>query len=161
MRIGILADTHNQVERTSRAVETLLERGAQRLFHCGDLMSPEVVATCLRVPAYFVRGNNDLDFPALDRAMRAQGAHDLGEGGEVALDGRRIAMTHGHLPKVVRALLSAEPDYLFLGHSHRQTDRKEGRTRIVNPGALHRVVTFSVALLDLQRNTLEFIEIAR
>jgi predicted phosphodiesterase len=43
-------------------------------------------------------------------------------------------MVLDRLPKDVRALLAAEPDYLFSGHSHIATDQREGKTRRINPG---------------------------
>ena len=61
MQIGILSDTHDQVERTVDAVAMLVAEGAEALLHCGDVMGPEVVAECGRLPSFFVFGNNDLD----------------------------------------------------------------------------------------------------
>ena len=45
------------------------------------------------------------------------------------------------------------------GHTHRQADRREGRTRIINPGALHRAATKTVAILDTVEDELHFLEI--
>ena len=71
-------------------------------------------------------------------------------GGEVELDGKRIAITHGHMRTDVRRLLTAHPDYLLTGHSHIRQDWRDGETRRINPGGLHDADEFSVALLDLE-----------
>src|SRR5262245_58126259 len=162
MRLGILSDTHNQLARTRRAVELLRTAGAEVLVHCGDLTRPEVVAVCAVLPCSFVFGNNDADMvPELRQAMTAAGAVCLEWGGEVMLAGKRVAVTHGHMHTDVRRLLATRPDYLLSGHSHIATDRREGLTRRINPGALSRADKFSVALLDLETDDLQLLTVPR
>lgn len=43
MRVGIISDTHGQVDFTRPAVRMLESLDVERLFHCGDIGSPEVV----------------------------------------------------------------------------------------------------------------------
>lgn len=162
MKIGILSDTHDKIARTRSAVTMLLDRGAEVLIHCGDLLGPEIVAECSRGPFYFVFGNNDADMvPALRQAARKHGAHCLEWGGEIPLAGKRIAVVHGHLTSDLRPLLEAQPDYLLSGHSHIAGDWRHGSTRRINPGALHRTKNYSVALLDLKSDELEFLPVER
>ena len=157
--IGILSDTHDQVARTAGAVALLIEQGAEVLIHCGDLTGPDVVYACAGRPAYFVFGNNDFDEDGLRRAMAAVGATCLGQGGEVELGGKRVAVTHGDLDRELRRLTMAAPDYLLYGHSHRAADERLGPTRWINPGALHRAARRTVALLDLDSDALRFLDI--
>jgi putative phosphoesterase len=159
MRIGILADTHDKVERTSLAVRLLVSEGAEALFHCGDLTGPDVVEECAPLPSYYVFGNNDFDVAELRRAMSAIGGTCLAWGDEVVLGGRRIAMTHGDSAKEIRRLAARGPDYLLFGHTHVPADNKEGATRYVNPGALHRAASWTVALLDLATDELRFLDV--
>jgi putative phosphoesterase len=162
MRIGILADTHDRLERTTAAVELLRAAGAEVLFHCGDLTGPAIVAACAGSPAYFTFGNNDADeVPALRRAIERAGGNCLEWGGEVTLAGKRIALVHGHMRQDVRRLLAGQPDYLLSGHSHIPADRRVGPTRRINPGALHRAERFTVALLDLAADDLRFLTVPR
>jgi putative phosphoesterase len=162
MRLGILSDTHNQMARTTRGVELLQAEGVEALIHCGDLTEPEVVPLCAVLPCWFVLGNNDADnVPHLERAMAEAGAVSLGWGGEVTLAGKRIAVVHGHMTSDVRRLLVARPDYLLSGHSHIPADRRDGPTRRINPGALHRADDFTVAILDLETEELRFLSVPR
>jgi putative phosphoesterase len=162
MRLGILSDTHNRLDRTRRAVGLLRAEGAEVLIHCGDLTGPEVVAACGGLPGYYVFGNNDADnVPGLERAMTESGAVCLGWGGEVTLAGKRVAVVHGHMGTDVRRLLAARPDYLLSGHSHIPADRRDGPTRRINPGALHRADQFTVALLDLESDELRYLSVPR
>jgi putative phosphoesterase len=150
MRIGILSDTHDQVLRTRAAVSLLIDRGAEALIHCGDVTGPDVVFECVGRPAYFVFGNCDDDQTALRRAMERVGAICLERGGLIALGGRRLAVTHGDSETEIRRLCEQGPDYLFTGHTHRQAEVQRGRTRWINPGALHRATTWTAVLLDLE-----------
>ncbi len=43
MVIGILSDTHNNVENTRKALEIFRRENIRRLFHCGDITRPDVV----------------------------------------------------------------------------------------------------------------------
>jgi putative phosphoesterase len=159
LRIGILSDTHDQVARTGRAVAMLQAEGAAALIHCGDLTGPDVVYECCVLPCYYVFGNNDFDEDALRAAMNATGGVCLETGGLIELAGRRIAVAHGDLPREVRRLESTAPDYLLFGHSHHPTDQREASIRWINPGALHRASTWTVALLDLAKDELEFLAV--
>jgi putative phosphoesterase len=161
MKIGILSDTHNDGATTKRALQAFRRSGVHTLFHCGDLTSAEMVQHFRGFEVYFVRGNMDRHHvQALTVAIAAQsGAFWLGKGGEVELDGRRFAITHGDREEVLETLLFAEPDYLFTGHTHRHHDERIGPTRLINPGALGgtRHEARSICILDPATDQLEVI----
>lgn len=160
MKVGILADTHDELSRTKRAVELLQQRDARTLVHCGDLATPPIVEACSVLPLYFVFGNHDADVvPELRSAAQAHDATCLGWGGEFFLAGKRVAVVHGHMTMDLKPLLNSEPHYLLSGHSHEAKDWHEGATRRINPGALFRAAKFTVALLDLGTDTVEFIHV--
>lgn len=161
MRIGILSDTHDQVERTRRAVAALLTEGAEALIHCGDLTIPAVVEEVVGVPAYIVLGNCDYYPDELRQAMRRTGATCLERGGLIELGGRRIAVTHGDSRLEFDRLIAESPDYLFSGHTHLRRDDRQGPTRFINPGALHRASEFTVGLLDLDSDDYRSLTIPR
>ena len=104
-------------------------------------------------------GNNDDDRQGLKRAIATIGGVCLGEGGIVALANKKIAITHGHLFKEVRRLAAAAPDFLLYGHSHKAADDLDGKTRWINPGALHRAARWTVALLDLTTGESRFLQV--
>ncbi|MGE3818744.1 MAG: metallophosphoesterase [Isosphaeraceae bacterium] len=161
MRIGILSDTHDQVARTARAVASLIDEGAEALIHCGDFTQPRVVEELAGLPHYVVLGNNDYDENGLRRVVLSLGGVWLGRGGLVECGGKRLAVTHGDSFGEIRRLKEQEPDYLFLGHSHQRDDHREGPTRWINPGALHRAPEWTVALLDLDTDALTVLRLGR
>jgi putative phosphoesterase len=149
------------MKRTAAAIQLLQAEGAQVLFHCGDLTDPDIVNICAELPCYFVFGNNDAyRVDEIQAAInQADGAVCLDWGGEVELAGQRIAVTHGHLIKDYRRLLATNPDYLFAGHTHIAADHREGVTRFINPGALHRAQEFTIAILNLENDNLKFLPV--
>ena len=159
MRIGILSDTHDHRDRAAAAVRLLVGAGADVLVHCGDLTVPEIVYECAAKPSYFVFGNNDDDEEGIRAAIDAIAGTCLGWGGCVTLGGKRVAVTHGDLRREVAKLLAVAPDYFLFGHSHVPTDDRDGPIRWINPGALHRAEEWTVALLDLDTDGLEFLKV--
>lgn len=161
MRLGILSDTHDQLDRTRVAAQALLVEGAEMFVHCGDVTGPKIVSACGSRPCVFAFGNHDADnVPALIQAIREVGGTCLEWGGEVTLAGKRIAVAHGHMSRDVRPLLAERPDYLLSGHSHILADWREGATRRINPGALHEAAQYTVALLDLSTDDLRFLTVS-
>lgn len=168
MLLGILSDTHDHPNRTRRAVDLLKAAGVSALVHCGDLNSPAIVRLLSGVPSWFVFGNNDVfgrwdvaSARQLEVAAQEVGAVCLHWGGMIELAGKRIAVTHGHQDAEERRLLAAQPDYLLTGHTHERHDRHAGQTRLINPGALHRVPEFTVAVLNLATDELRFLTVPR
>jgi putative phosphoesterase len=159
MRIGILSDTHDQVQRTRSAVAVLVDHEAEALIHCGDLTIADVVDECSRLPCYFVFGNCDYDLESLRQAIDRAGGTCLERGGLISLGGRRLAVTHGDSDQELRRLAALKPDYLFSGHSHIASDVQKGPTRWINPGALHRASVWTVALLDIASNHVSLLPI--
>jgi uncharacterized protein len=159
MLIGILSDTHDQVQRTRDAADMLISHGADQLIHCGDLTTADVVYELANVPSYFVLGNCDYDEGSLRGAIDRIGGTCMGRGGLITLGERTIAVTHGHLQSELDRLAAAAPDYLLFGHTHRLADDQLGPTRWINPGALHRASTWTVALLNLASNQVRVLSV--
>jgi putative phosphoesterase len=160
MRLGILADTHNELARTQVAVQLLRSAGAEALIHCGDLSSPPIVAACAVLPCWFVFGNHDSDnVPALQRAAEETGAVCLGWGGVAECAGKRIGVAHGHMTIDLRRVLAQQPDYLLFGHSHHASDVSDGAVRRINPGALYRADEYTVALLEVETGELQVLRV--
>lgn len=160
MKIGILADTHNHVARTATAIDTFIANGCDALLHCGDLANSEIVVLCSQLPFHFVIGNHD-DEAALKLAAQRDGATCHGQLMDQTFDSCRIMMTHGHVKQSVKAIENACPDYFLCGHSHVACDRVENGIRKLNPGALYRTKTPSVAILNTKDGSVEFLLVAK
>lgn len=155
-RVAVLSDTHNREERVRLALEEARTRGAEVVLHCGDIEDPPVVELFRGWQAHFVLGNCDQDRQGLRQAVESIGATLHDNFGSLELGGVKLAFTHGDDHGLLRDLeRSGYYDWLFHGHTHEAGERVSGRTRVVNPGALHRVRTKTFIVLDLEAGVYE------
>ena len=160
MLIGILSDTHDRIDNAIAGINLLTQAGAEFLIHCGDVGGEHILDQLAGHRSALVWGNNDWDRRGLTRYAEALEIQVLPNLGELELDGKRFAVTHGDDPKLVRAVIGRQQhDYLLVGHSHVKHDERFGKVRLINPGALHRAAEKSVALLDTSNDTLKFLRL--
>ena len=160
MLIGILSDTHDRPRAMRAAVELLRNSGAEFLIHCGDVGAPPMLDHLAGIPAAFVFGNNDWDRMELQRYARQLGIDCYGNFGQLELGGKRFALLHGDDETTKRRILAEQSvDYLLQGHTHVRDDRRLGRIRCINPGALHRAKEKTVALLDTETDHVTFLPV--
>ena len=169
-RIGLLSDSHGRAETTRRAVAVLCEAGAERLIHLGDVGNIEVIDALLvsnaaaadpdaTLPAHLVFGNVDWDHHDLGVYARHLGMHVEHPLGCVKADGVTVCFTHGDNPRLLDEALARQPKYLCHGHTHQKRDERVGPTRLINPGALFRAATYTVALLDTDHDRVTFLPV--
>lgn len=167
MKVGIISDTHGQVDLALSAAREFIFRGAEAVLHCGDIGSDMVLTEMaalfqtLEIRLYVVLGNCDIvenwDFYPDDI-----GVNVLGRFGELELAGKKIAMIHSDDERGFQHAAQANRyDYLFSGHSHVRHDKRHRRTRLVNPGSAGRGMHPSCAMLDLVEDELEFFTVRR
>lgn len=167
-KVGLLSDSHGRSEITREAAKLLVARGAQVLVHLGDLGSDAVIDAMIEAvdghrqplpPVYIVFGNCDDDAAALGRYAESLGVRASWVG-RLKAGGKTLAFLHGHQgAAAVNPLLEEGVDYLCHGHTHRITDERIGRTRVINPGALFRAARHTVALLETSSDRLEFLTV--
>jgi putative phosphoesterase len=151
------------LEPLRSAIGLLIDRGAERLIHCGDLgdlRSLDELASC-GVPAHFVWGNVDSPTPQNERYVREVGLVVPSVPLRLDLSGRSAVVCHGHEREFATLDLTQGTNYLFHGHTHEVRDERQDGVRIINPGALHRARTRTCALLDSEKDALEIIKVAR
>jgi putative phosphoesterase len=159
--LGILSDTHGRSDMAAAAIKLLLSRGAEYLIHCGDVGSDGVLDQLAGHRATFVFGNNDWDRAGLSRYAKDLGVVCGDDHAKLSFDGKLVVVTHGDDSRFVsRVLQEQRVDYLFLGHTHKTMDQRQGKVRVINPGALHRAAEKTVAVLDTQTDVLEFLHVA-
>ena len=160
MRIGIISDTHGQVEQTRTAVRMFESLDVQRVLHCGDIGSAEVVALFAPWPTDFVFGNTDADQKPLRAAIERAGKTCHGEFGDVTIEGVRIALVHSHEPRRFSASIgSGRYQVVCYGHTHVASIERRGDVLVINPGAVYRAKPHSVAVLDLPELAATIVEL--
>lgn len=150
MLIGVVSDSHGRVEYTRPAVEALQAYEVETVLHCGDIGSPEIVPLFNPWPTHFVFGNVDHHRDRLRREIESAGQTCHGEFGSVELGGRRIAFLHGDDVRRLRETVrSGDWDLVCYGHTHSAEHHDEGKTLVLNPGALYRARPHSLAVVEL------------
>ena len=157
MIIGILSDTHDRFAAMKAGIETLQQAGASYFLHCGDIGGAGCIDLLAGLQAAFVFGNTDWDRLTLSRYAESIGVPCFGAFGAIELDGKKIALLHGDDFRLKQKIIDEQKhDYLFQGHTHLRDDRRVGKTRLINPGALHRAGEKTVATLDLETDLLRY-----
>jgi uncharacterized protein len=149
VRIGILADSHDNLAALERIVERFRAEKVDLVLHAGDFVSPftSTPLAKLAVPLVGVFGNNDGD--RLYLAERFRGIGTIRSGIHTfETNGVRIALMHE--PQALDALVaSGAYDLIVYGHTHK-LDVRQGRPAVVNPGEAGGWLTgrSTAALLD-------------
>ena len=164
MQIGIVSDTHDNLDLVDRAVDFLESEGVARVIHCGDIVAP-FSATPFdsdNFEFYAVRGNNDGEW-ALAETVEEFGTYH-GESAALTFDGVDVAVYHGTSEQLVESLVRCgDYDYVVRGHTHERTHEKRGGTTHVNPGGLPfpgADDAYHVATLDTEPGAVTFHEVS-
>lgn len=154
MRIAVISDTHNRYPLVSKALQLIEERQADLIIHCGDI-EDECVVEQFPAHTHFVFGNCDHDKSLLRQTMKRTGATLHEPFGTLDIDGVSLAFIHGDNSRMLRELENSDFDYVFHGHTHVANEHVTGSTRVINPGALHRVTIRTFLILDLPSGATE------
>jgi putative phosphoesterase len=134
MKIGILSDTHDNLDRLRNAIDLFRGEQVEALLHAGDFVAPFVVPLLadLGQPVYGVFGNNDGERLGLLASFRKIGPLNQPPM-PLILDKVRILLMHE--PVLLEPLArSGEYDLIVYGHLHQPEARREEETLILNPG---------------------------
>jgi len=162
MRLGIISDTHDDLQVLERALDILRAEEIDRLLHCGDLCGPAVVEALSGFDTWIARGNMDRHAELEPTVREMIGAGRLANRHRLTLEGHAAVLVHGHRENELRQLIDAgEVAYVFHGHTHRRRDQRIGPTRVINPGALGgmRWQQRSFCILDLAAGEATFIRV--
>lgn len=161
MKIGIVSDTHDNLELVGKAVEFFENEEVGAVIHCGDMVSPftaELFDAGFEFHA--VRGNNDGEWN-LKQTVEEFGVF-YNNTAELEFDGKKIAVYHGTEEEIVEGLVSKEYDYVFRGHTHTRKMSQHHGTVEINPGGIklpNQEEDFSIALLDTETGDINFKEL--
>jgi putative phosphoesterase len=151
MLIGVVSDTHGSVPSTQAAVRLLESLQVEAVLHCGDIGTASIPPLFQKWPTHFVFGNCDYDRTEVARVITTHGLHCHERFGEIELGQRRIALLHSDdATKFRQTIASGDYDLVCYGHTHQAEQHREGKTLVLNPGALYRANPLSIATVDLE-----------
>jgi uncharacterized protein len=160
MKIGILSDTHNNIEMAQKALAVFKDNNVDIVVHAGDITSPKMLGLFKGLNPRFVLGNGDIDTEALNAESEKLGFGPIKDSCVFEADGKKIIIFHGSDVLQFRAAMaSGMYDYVIKGHTHIFENYVVNNTRVINPGALYGADEFSVAILDTVTGKVERIRI--
>lgn len=171
MKVGIIADTHDNLAAISRAVEIFNDEGIDLLIHAGDFVAPFTASPLrmLKAPLVGIFGNNDGDKLLLKEKFKEKGVGELYEDPyEFELVTKKIMVTHR--PALVKPLAaSGLYDVVIYGHTHKAVighqstndEEKGAQTWVINPGECCGYLTGkkTVVLFDLEKEDAKIVEL--
>ncbi|MBE0687139.1 MAG: metallophosphoesterase family protein [Anaerolineaceae bacterium] len=160
MKIGVLSDTHNHQSNIQKALAIFENHKPDILIFCGDATTVESIEWFCEYPIIYTFGNGDIATGEIKAFIKAYNPSNFsGFAYNGTLSGKKVGVTHGHLINHYDEMMNdGQFDYIFTGHTHVRMDKRIGRTRLINPGALGgtRKQSRSVVILDLDTDELIF-----
>lgn len=138
MKLGLISDTHDHLDHIRSAAKHFRDRRVDLVIHAGDFTSPPAVKVLEGLRTGGVFGNNDGEKLGIAKAFQKIGGRLEGDFLKVEAGGEAIAVYHGTVPEIREALgRCGLYRAVISGHTHKLEDRREGRTRMLNPGSAH------------------------
>jgi putative phosphoesterase len=163
VRVGVLSDSHDHLDRLALAVRHLRDRKVELVLHAGDFIAPFTIPVLHEVgcPIRAVFGNNDGERVGLFQRLTGLG-HSVGERPQAyEFGGKRFLLQHE--PSALDALEGSPLyDLVVYGHTHQSDWRRPDQGALVlNPGEVCGWVTGQArcAVVDLSTRQLEVIEL--
>ena len=168
MKIGVVSDSHDHKILLRAALADAIERGAEAILHCGDIIAPSTLERLghPQVDIHVIHGNNVGDAVGMARVV-ADPANRIcyhGQDADIDLAGRRVFVVH--YPHYARAMAATgDYDLVCCGHTHNsgidmQPNLQGGKTPVLNPGTVAGIgATPSYAMVDLTSLTCEIVPV--
>ncbi len=161
MKIGIISDTHNNIEMAEKAIKIFVSKKADMIVHAGDLTSPKMLELFKNQKCRFVLGNGDIDVEFINKKSQELGFGEVNPFCEMDIDGKKIFVFHGNDVALFRNVVaSGKYNYIIKGHTHSFENYVLNNTRVINPGTLFGKDEHTIAILDTKTDRVEMIRIA-
>ena len=161
MKIGLISDTHDNIQNIQKTTSLFNDRRVSFVIHAGDIVSPETVEAFTGVKLIGILGNNDLKVEELTNAFDKIGGQLKGEFCEMEQDDLIFAIYHGtNLRRKESLIQSGRYDVVVCGHTHKVQNKKVGKTLVVNPGTANGWFfgySATAAVFDTQTKEPEFL----
>ena len=147
MKIGIISDSHDDVDNVNKAITIFEEEKVGAIIHAGDIISPPIVKEFKKltdngIEFFGIFGNNDGEQKGLENAFAYINGKLLGNEGKIEIDGLKFCIYHGQdLKRKEKIINSQKFDVFIYGHSHTKEStiikNEKRETIVLNPGSSH------------------------
>ena len=152
MKIGLIADTHDNMTAIRKAVKYFNMEKVDAVIHAGDFVAPFAADEFnkLNCPFVGVFGNNDGEVTGLTSTLKGR---IYKPPKEIILGGKKIVIVHD----IQKLAGNTDADIVVYGHLHKQKLEKKGNTLYINPGEACAWVTGTGTVAILDTETMEVI----
>jgi putative phosphoesterase len=159
--IGIMSDSHDNLDAVKEAVRLFKRLDCQLVIHGGDFVAPFAALEMGRLPCRVkaVFGNCDGEKKGLAAAVKPFG--EIEEPPHL-FEWRGFQFLLMHVDYDLSAQVARyRPDFLVFGHTHKPGIKTRGETLLINPGETGGWVSGrkTVALLDPERRNAEIVSL--
>jgi len=162
MKLGVISDSHDNLNMIKKAVNILNKENIDFLIHCGDIISPFISRVFEGLNEkikngnfYGVFGNNDGDLLYLIETLGKICKLSSNEA-ILELAGKKIYVSHGPDPLVIKSLAkSGEFDIIATGHTHDHKIETINNTLVINPGELCGYLTGKATFVIVDLDTMD------
>ena len=146
MKIGIMSDTHKKLGRAKKAVNLLIDKGAEFIVHAGDIVRVELLEYLeeKKIKYVAVLGNNDFHlYDVVDKFNLVTEPYYF-----------KLANKTWKLMHYPKYMFPLDTDIIVYGHTHDVDISFNGKNLILNPGEVcARDHGFSTCMtLDIKEN---------
>ncbi|MBM4054627.1 MAG: metallophosphoesterase [Planctomycetes bacterium] len=158
MKIGIIADTHDNITAVKKAVSFFNKQNLEYVIHAGDYIAPFSLRELMNVKARFIGvfGNNDGEQKGLLDVCKNIHIPPY----TIVLDGKTILLTH-ILENICGNADEENVDIIISAHTH-TPKIKQGMPLYINPGECCGWLSgkSTVALMNLKTLEAEIIDLS-
>lgn len=125
MKIGVISDSHTKTSKAIKAIDMLLEQGAEFFIHAGDIVEKETLDYLEKTNKRYIAvyGNNDAHLASLHNKYNL-----VQEPYYFKLANTTFKLMH--LP----FYMSNDTEIVIFGHTHKFSVEYKGQTLYLNPG---------------------------
>lgn len=158
MKIGIIADTHDNINAIQKAVHFFNTLDLKYVIHAGDYVAPFSLKELMKLKAKFIGvfGNNDGERRGLLGVCK-----DIHEPPyDIILNDKHIIVTHMIESLSKRSIMNT--DIIVSAHTH-VPEVRHGSPMYINPGECCGWLNAksTVMVLDLDKSSVEIIDLSR
>ena len=155
-KIGLISDTHDNLNMVNAAVKKFNELDLSLVIHCGDYIAPFTLENFqgLKAKLLGVFGNCDGEKEGLRKKAEELGFSLHLPPYKLELEGKKILISHNQITP------PPDIDIIIHGHTHKPLI-KIGTPLIINPGEASGWLTgkATIGILDLENLKVEIIEL--
>lgn len=157
MNIGVISDSHDNIDKINKAISLLNDKGVEFVIHCGDIVSPFAALPFKNLKCDYIGvfGNNDGDLLMINK-ITANKFYKAPKKIEIA----QKSIIIFHEPFIIDNI-DENIDFVLYGHTHKKDLREKGLQTIINPGTVSGYLAneASMCIINLANKDVEFLKL--